>query len=154
MGYNTMWYTKLHDLVAAAAAAGVPLWHRDCEMPHQRTRRGVEARLAPSARGVPLEGGVTAFCWGSRFGARLRIRRCVLGTTTTSRFRMMSESSLSFDFDVRRRCIGDEVGREDLLKGDAAVVLPSFPFHLLLLLLLLLQLQLLLGDTMNGSTLA
>ena len=147
-----MWYTKLHDLVAAAASARVPLWHRDREMPHQRTRRGVEARLAPRARGVPLQGGVTAFCWGSRFGARLRLGCCVLRTTATSRLRMMSESSLLFDFDVRRRRIGDEVGREDLLKGDAAVVLPSSPFHLLLLLLLLLQL--LLGDTMNGSTLA
>src|SRR6266851_4961085 len=76
-----VWYTKLHDLVAAAASARVPLWHRDREMPHQRTRRGVEARLAPRARGVPLQGGVTAFCWGSRFGARLRLGCCVLRTT-------------------------------------------------------------------------
>ena len=123
---------QLYDLVAAATTR-VPLG----ETPHQSPRRGTNARLSPR---VLHRRGITAFRRGSRF--RRRGHGGGGGSSLLGRFRTSSSSPRSL-LRLRLRLlgtggrrIGDEVGREDIVKGDAAVM--SFPPPLLLPVLLLL----------------
>jgi len=123
---------QLYDVVAAATTRD-PLR----ETPHQSPRRGTNARLSPGV----LHGGVTAF---RRRGSRFRSGGGGGGGggSLLGRFRTSSPSPCSLLrlrlrlrlLDTRGRRIGDEVGREDIVKGNAAVM--SFPPPMLLSLLL------------------